>query len=456
MKNVVILFYGLFADNQIYDWIPYSPLFVYARLKEAGFKPVLIHEFKDPSYEHIIKKYAKETLIFGVSAMTGKQITQGIEAVKLFKKYADPQTPIIWGGAHATAMPHNTLRSTAFVDFTCVGHGKDNLINFLRFLQSGKIIPADIPDILTLDYFKSSGNVRYEINDYRYDISKFPSFCFDDFDFNYLMTENRVLNYTASIGCPGLCTFCSWGGKHPWTALSLTRVLDDIEYLVNKYKLRSVWFADSELSLDKDFLLGIAQGIINRKINIYWRCNARIIELMRFTKQDYALLARSGLDRFFLGLENINHEIQQAYLKIIDPKFVYKIMENCREYDIQMMMSFIFGNPCGPKNDLEENREFLTNCQRINPHVRFQVCSYTPYPGTYMSDLAENKGYQAPQSLEEYGTEPFFRDTRILKKRIPWFTPKESDDYIRRYLKLYPKMDCEPEWNWRDRDNANK
>jgi len=447
-KKLVILFYGLFSDDQSYDWIPYSPLFVYARLKEQGFEPILIHEFKDRNYEEIIKKYANDTLFFGVSAMTGYQLKSGIEAVKVFRKYAPANTPIVWGGAHATAMPLETLRSN-YADYVCVGNAKDSFIEFTKALASGTEKNSNFVDILSLDNFPEPGK-RYEARDYKYELSNFPSFCFEDFDFSYLLTDNRVLNYTASVGCPGICTFCSWGGRHPWSSLPLKRVLDDIEYLVDRYQLKSLWFSDSDLSLHKDFLLGIAQGLIDRNINIYWRCNARVAELTRYSREELLLLEKSGLDRMFLGVENVSLDIQKLYRKMITPEMVFDILRKTKGINIQIMMSFIFGNPRGLK-DLEENRNFLTECQSIDPdNVRFQVCFYTPYPGTPMTDLAEIDGYKSPVSLEEYSGSVYFLDTdRSLKEKISWFSLEDSSRYIDQYEKLFPKIDSAPEWGWR-------
>lgn len=447
-KKKVILFYGLFSEDQSYDWIPYGSLFVYARLKEAGFSPILIHEFRDRNYEEIVQKHAWETLLFSVSAMTGYQIKSSIKAVNCFKKHA-PDTPVIWGGAHATAMPYNTLESK-YADYVCVGQAKDNFIDFVKNLQNGINKKESFLDIFNLNEFPISKPDQYCISDFHNDLSNFPPFHFEDFDFSYLLTPNKVLNYTASVGCPGVCSFCSWGGKHPWKSLPLKRVLDDIEYLVQRYNLRSVWFSDSELSINKGFLLGLAQGFLERKLNIFWRCNARVAELYQYNKSDYAILEASGLDRFFLGVENVNPEIQKLFRKIIKPQMVYKILEDTKDFSIQLMMSFIFGVPGGSLNDLEENREFINKCQLINPHVRFQVCFYTPYPGTFMADLAESKGYNSPKNLFEYGESPYFLDTdRSVKQKIVWYSDEESEDYIKRYLKLFPKIDCLPEWNWR-------
>jgi radical SAM superfamily enzyme YgiQ (UPF0313 family) len=450
-KKTVILFYGLFSPNQSYDWIPYGPLFVYAKLKEAGFNPVLIHEFKDRDYEDVIKKYAAETLLFGVSAMTGYQIKSAIAAIKCFRKYNDQRVPVIWGGAHATAMPLETLKS-GYADYVCAGNAKNNFIDFVKALSRGEEKTENFFDILNLENF-SERNKRYEVKDYNYDLSDFPPFYFTDFDFLYLITKNKVLNYTASVGCPGVCTFCSWGGRHPWSALPLPRVLNDIEYLVNKYGLKSIWFSDSDLSLKKDYLLGLAQGLIDRKLNIYWRCNARAAELLQYTSEDFILLEKSGLDRLFLGVENVNSEIQKLYRKIIKPEMVFEILKKMKTVGIQIMISFIFGNPRG-FGDLDENRKFLDDCQKINSRVRFQTCFYAPYPGTLMTDLAQSDGYAAPLNLEEYGASPYFLNTdRSLKDKIAWFNHKDSTSYIKRFKELFPKVDSLPEWNWRDQIN---
>lgn len=447
-KKTIILFYGVFSKNQSYDWIPYSPLFVCAQLKKAGFSPILIHEFKDRDYRQIIKEHAEDILAFGISAMTGYQINSGLKAAKIFRQYV-PKAPIFWGGAHSTAMPEQTLKNK-YVDYVCVGHAKNNFLTILNEIQSGQKSVDNLNDIFSKKNF-SLGSKTYEISDYKYNLNDFPPFYFDDFDFSYLLTENKVLNYTASVGCPGSCTFCSWGGKHPWSALPLKRALDDIEYLVRRYKIRSLWFSDSELSIKKDYFLGLAQGLIDRRLNVYWRCNARVVELSKYEKNDFFLLEKSGLDRIFLGIENMKPEIQMMYRKIIKPEMIFKILERVKNIDIQMMFSFIFANPKF-SNDLKQNRDFLDACQKINRNVRFQVCFYTPYPGTEMANLAQTLGYRALKSLGDYGKDKYFLDTgRSSKNRIPWYGKKESYEYLSNFNRFFPKIDSDADWNWRDK-----
>ncbi|MBW1617063.1 MAG: radical SAM protein [Deltaproteobacteria bacterium] len=451
IKNTIIIFYGLFSEKQSYDWIPYGPLFLYSMLKSKGFNPILIHEYNNRNYEKTIIRYEKDTIAFCISAMTGYQIKSGIKAVKLFKKHND-KSPVLWGGAHATAIPYNTLKSK-YVDYVYVGYTTFNLIKFFENIKNKNSVSGEnIPDLLNLNDFNRLNAKSYKVEDNKLDLYTFPKLSFNDFNFFYLLTENMVLNYNASIGCPGVCTFCSWGGeKHPWTKFKLNRVLDELEYLVKTYGLKSVWFSDSELSIEKNFLLGIAKGLIDRKINIYWRCNARVVELKKYTKKDYELLEKSGLDRFFLGVENIDNNIQKTYRKIIKPEWVFNLLKNLNNFNIQIMLAFIFGNPNEHIDSLEKNRAFLSQCYELNCNVRFQISFFTPYPGTPLTDYVSTVCYDEPKNLEEYGNSLYFTDVSRSYKKMPWMERDEAKEYIQKYNILFPTMDCAPEWNWREK-----
>ena len=443
VKNTILLFYGLFSQDQNYDWIPYGSLFLYSLLKKEGFNPIFIHEYKNRDYETIIKQYAEDALALGISAMTGFQISSGIKAAECFRKYVGLNRPIIWGGAHATAIPENTI-SSKHVDYVYVGPVTQNIINFFRLIKANDNNELkNLPKIIKSEIFERN---------FKFELSKFPPILLSDFDFSYLITENRVLNYTASIGCPGQCTFCSWGGdRHPWSEFSVERVLNDIEYLINTYKLKTLWFSDSDFTIKKNFILNIAKGLIKRDINVYWKCNARVVELLKYKKEDYELLEKSGLDSIFLGIENLDSQIQKNFNKFIKPEWVYKVVKDLNDYDIKVLMSFIFGTPNGPLNDLETNRDFLTKCKSLNRNIRFQVCFFTPYPGTTLTNLGKSMGYIEPKTIKEFGEHPFFINTNRSYYALPWLSKDVAKDYLDRFNKLFPVIESDNDWNWRDK-----
>ena len=179
-------------------------------------------------------------------------------------------------------MPNSTLASDN-VDYVYVGRASGNIIHFATAIYEGTDVTS-IPDILSKN--DVSTDQKYTIQDYKIDYTNFPRIPWEDFDFSYLLTSNKTFNYFTSTGCTGSCTFCSWGGKHPWSRIPTNYVLDDIQYLVSKYNLSFIWFADSTFTANKNTNLEIAQGIIDRKIDIAWRCHSRVLELNKFNKED--------------------------------------------------------------------------------------------------------------------------------------------------------------------------
>jgi len=451
-KNTILLFYGLFSDDQSYDWAPYGLLYLAAKLKEKNFNPIIIHEYTNRNYEEIIAKYAKDTLAFGVSAMTNYQIISGIKAIKLFKKY-NSNAQVVWGGAHATADPKSILQSE-YADYAIIGPGINNFIDLVQNISENKI-EIDIPYIYDKQHLHLiTENVpRVSVKDSIYDLTNFPEFPFDLIEYDKLLTENRVLNYTGSFGCPNNCHFCSWGGFHLWNGLSTNRVIEDITYLVKKYNLRSLWFSDATLCYKRDFLLEIAEGILKNNLNIYWRGNASFLDLKNLSYDDFALLERSGFDRFFVGVENTSQNILKAMNKRIDPDLCTEIFDTLKDFKIEIMTSMIFENPSENIEDIEINRKYIDKWMKINPNYRFQSCFFIPYPGTKMTKFVESLGYRSPVTLEEYGLSPYFQvATRSKIEKADWHSEEFSQIYKDKFNKLFPDFNnySAPNWNWRD------
>lgn len=451
MKNTVIIFYGLFEPNQKNEWVPYGPVVLYSKLKAAGFNPVLIHEFTQRDYEDVIRQHLPDLLWFGVSAMTGHQIRSGLNAIDILRKYT-PETPVIWGGAHVTAMPLQSLQSD-YVDYVCVGMAENNIVEFTQRIQRGEV-PSGIPDILDKSATANSKNGAYNTVSYPSDTSMMPDLALDDFDFSYVITENKVFNYFASVGCPGQCTFCSWGGTHKWLPFQVERAIKDIIYLHDRYKFETLWLSDSTFFANKDFVMEFAAALKKTGLDIFWRCNARIPEMLKFTRDDYRFLADCGLDQVFAGIENISKPIQTMYRKHFSPESVSKVVEMIDGLDIHVFMSFIFGNPGDTFDDIAENKKWLMQWMEINSNVKYQVCIYAPYPGTPVTELAIERGYDAPKRLEDYPEDVHFSTKHRDVYALPWMDGATRDSYINRYFELFPARSFAQEFSWRRKQAA--
>ena len=97
MKNKIVLFHPQTDHERNYSffWIPYSVLSIGSELEQAGFDVTIIDANANIDYEKHQLDF-DNILFVGVSAMIGRQISNGIEYVNMIREKSN--VPILWGG----------------------------------------------------------------------------------------------------------------------------------------------------------------------------------------------------------------------------------------------------------------------------------------------------------------------------------------------------------------------
>ena len=119
-----------------------------------------------------------------------------------------------------------------------------------------------------------------------------------------------------SRGCPQKCVFCTvravWG--RDWTGRHPSKVVDEIEFLQEKYNMREVSFLDDDLGRDIPRLAALCDEIIRRKVDIrwttpngvaHWLLNENLLDKMK----------ASGCYRLTFGIESGNKETRKFIKK---------------------------------------------------------------------------------------------------------------------------------------------
>jgi radical SAM superfamily enzyme YgiQ (UPF0313 family) len=102
---------------------PHAVLTIAAPPHKKGYKVRIIDQRTDPEWkEHLVECLQTEPICVGLSSMTGTQIYFAIEAAKAVRRLTDGKVPIVWGGAHPSSIPEQTLESE-YVDVVCIGEG---------------------------------------------------------------------------------------------------------------------------------------------------------------------------------------------------------------------------------------------------------------------------------------------------------------------------------------------
>ena len=442
-RKKILLYYPLLnksKQERDYHWFPYSVLPLAQSLSESGYEPVIIDRRVNHNSSENLRDYLEDIVFVGISAMSGYQIQDGLEIAKNIRNI-NPDIPIVWGGWHPTILPEETA-DHPLVDIAVAGRGEGTIVEIADAIRHGKGIDhitglAYISgETVTFTGYKKPSKLRDDAQQY----SKFIPIE------SYINPKTMALGYFSGHGCAFRCAFCS---RHfmtnRYSPNPVGKVIDDIQYFVNKYGFRHIHFQDDNFFLDIKRVLQIAQELVSSGIDVTWWANVRADVMHRLSKEEIALLIKSGLNCLFIGAESASQELLDTINKGINPEDIIKTNEVLKDYDVALSISYMFGLP---EDDIEKLRLTInqvkllqrTNRRLLRPswdlsteRIQVQTCFYQPYPGTELYQTALDWGYPKLKGLEEWG--------RVKPQsevaRIPWLTDAEMALYEKEFNSFF-------------------
>ncbi len=129
-------------------------------------------------------------------------------------------------------------------------------------------------------------------------------------EIGYRSFRKRAISMVTSRGCPFNCCFCSvhLHMGRGFRAHSANYVLNHIEYVVEKFDVKNIFFEDDNLTLDLARFEAICDGLIAKKIKIGWetpngvRADCLNLNLLQKMK-------KSGCKSVFFGVESGDQQI---------------------------------------------------------------------------------------------------------------------------------------------------
>jgi radical SAM superfamily enzyme YgiQ (UPF0313 family) len=368
-----------------------------------------IEDFRDFKLEN--------PLFVGISSMSGRQIRYALEFAKKVRT-SNPSVPIIWGGVHPTLLPEQTI-ANEYVDVIVRGEGESPVVELANALK------ADMPlnDVKSIT-FKSHGMVRHNPDGPLIDLDSIPL----DLPFD-LLHMNRYPSLGAgrfhiqtSRGCPHPCGFCynSIFNKRRWRGKSPKRVLDEIEYILQRFpQVKCIDPIDDNFFVDKRRVAEICRGILKRKLNVTWRANCRFDYVANYDKDFIGLLEKSGCVELDFGAETGSERLLTLIDKEVTPEQMLKAVENLKKgrSSIEPYVSWMSGLPTEIEEDLKKTLDLMDKMCEVNPKTQhFGIFVYTPFPCPLVNSVESE--FTPPQSLEEWGKVEMFQFTP------PWHSKK--------------------------------
>lgn len=287
-----------------------------------------------------------------------------VRAYELADRIRGRGLTVIAGGAHPTALPEEALEHV-----NCVVRGEAEL-TLPRLLGTGRVEgiveaepPADLDalplpkrDLLDLETYASGGD---ELAGLSY----------------------RTLGMITSRGCPYRCTFCVNSKRETRLRFhSPERVIEELRYLVDRYRIESVAFYDELMATDTERFVAICEKMVREGLDhLKWECQVH----PRTLSQDMLdWMKRAGCVQVAVGFESGSQHMLDAIGKNVLVEQNLEVARLVTEAGLRLRGCFIVGTPGETTEDIEKTKRFIKDARIDFASVHF----LTPMPGTVLFD----------------------------------------------------------------------
>lgn len=211
------------------------------------------------------------------------------------------------------------------------------------------------------------------------------------------------LQVWASRGCPYNCLFCAWPqimyGSRQHRPRDLDSIIDEINYCVNRWDFKSVYFDDDTFNIGKERMLEFCQKWVEKGPKIPWAIMARG-DIM--DKEILEAMAQAGLFAIKYGVESANQGILKNSGKALNMKKLVKNIKLTKALGIKVHLTFMFGLPGETERSIKKT---VALALYLDPDS-LQMSMATPFIGSEFHSLLKKEGWlindMPPSSYDGY------------------------------------------------------
>lgn len=330
-----------------------GPVYLSTMLKNAGHDTTVYNENISTvlSEDGTLDQGIVQSDVLIITSLTSTA-PRGYKIAEAYKR-ANPSGKVIIGGIHATFMPEEAAQ---YADLVCTGEGEEIIFEALETKE--KILagrPLSDMDLLpTPDFSLIKG----------FDVKMAP-----------IMT---------SRGCPYNCNFCSvtpmFGRGYRFR--STKKVIEDLQQIKHK----NIFFYDDHFVANrertKDLLLKMKENGIDK------RWDAQVRADVANDEELLGMMADTGCDMVYIGMESVNEKTLQAYHKSQNLGAIQKAIKRLHDYGIKLHGMFVLGSEHDDAATIKSTVEF----SEANEIDSVQYAILTPLPGTEVYTMLNNQG----------------------------------------------------------------
>lgn len=299
-----------------------------------------------------------------------------LRAYHIASKFRERGIPVVFGGYHATLMPHEAKNHC---DAVVIGEAEAVWADVLRDARKKSLKP----------FYQSEKRPEFGNVLPRTDILKGKKYTPVD-----LIETSR--------GCKFNCNFCSIQAYYKRTYQC--RTIDSVIREIEARKAKTIFFVDDNIIADENRAKQLFEELIPLKIR--W-----ISQFSIHMANDEALLKlmkKSGCQGVLIGFESLNKENLKQMGKLWNQKMDYRYpLKKMHDNGLAIYATFVFGYQNDDEETLRQTLDFA-----INNNFFFAAFNHLqPFPGTeYFDILKRNNQLLYP----EWWLDPEYTYGRIV------------------------------------------
>ena len=401
--------------------------------EELISKDTIIYGDNMKQFQKVLSEYNPD--LVGVSSMLSSRANCALNICKLVKKFNNRIITVV-GGYHAAAIPAQFLKK-GNTDFLCLGESDYRFPKLLKLLKNGN----DFRGLEGLAFMEKDKVIINPIIDYLKNIDDLP---FPDWDTAGIkkywkgydamtcgLKNNRYVFLNTSRGCPHICHYCAvpnHTGKKNYRARSLDKVIQEISWLKNKYKIAEVAFTDDNFFVNKTRLKKLCRILKSDFADMTFSVPTGT-DLMGVDHELIDLLAEANFHDLAVGIETGNVDYQGTY---IDKKFDLKEMKQKIKHMIEAGLNpsgfFLLGFPNETKEQIKKTTDLATSLN-LN---KIYLIMLNPLPGSqlYEDCIKNNLLYDDFDVTKIRYSNTFIKNKNISRKELEGIRKKVWRDYM--------------------------
>lgn len=291
-----------------------------------------------------------------------------------------PDAIVVIGGAHATAIPEETLRHYDFIDVAVVGEGEFTMLDIVRGIP--------LEEIKGIVYRNDKKIISNPIRMPPPDIDEIPFPARDMLHMEYYTQPSkevhargpyRYASLISSRGCKAGCSFCLQVKVHRrFSAHSEEYVISEIEQILRNYpEVDAIEFMDNLFLSNEIVTENLCRALIKSGLNkrIKWKAQTRVVGI---SEDILILMKEAGCFMLGFGFESGSQKILDRMNKRITVSDCLKAARLTKKTGIKLEAYFIYGYPDETEEDFLATLHMI---EKMQPDF-VGYGRFAPVPGT--------------------------------------------------------------------------